>query len=63
MSSEHAARLRAAGVTTYARLAALSPDELHMITLTPGDAAIDPIQWQMQAQQLATATQQRGEHA
>lgn len=63
LSSEHAARLRAAGVTTYARLAALSPDELRMITLTPGDADIDPVQWQMQAQQLAIATQQRGEPA
>lgn len=61
LSSEHAARLRAAGVTTYSRLAALSPDELRMITLTPGDTAIDPVQWQARAQQLATL-QQGGAH-
>jgi hypothetical protein len=63
LSNEHAARLRAAGVTTYARLAALSPDELRRIALKPGDAAIDPVQWQTQAQQLAVAAQQGGEPA
>lgn len=61
LSREHAARLRAAGVTTYARLVALSPDELRMITLTPGEPAVDPAQWQTQARQLANK-QQAGAH-
>jgi hypothetical protein len=42
LSAEQAARLRTAGVTTYTRLAQLSPDELRMITLTPGGATADP---------------------
>jgi hypothetical protein len=54
LSAEQAARLRTAGVTTYTRLAQLSPDELRMITLTPGGATADPAQWQVQARQLAT---------
>jgi hypothetical protein len=61
LSREHAARLRAAGVTTYARLAALSPDDLRMITLTPDEPAVDPAQWQTQARQLAIK-QQAGAH-
>ncbi|HHY55926.1 MAG TPA: hypothetical protein GYA08_10865 [Chloroflexi bacterium] len=52
LGAEQAARLRMAGVTTYARLAELSPDELRMITLTPDNAAFDPGAWQAQARQL-----------
>lgn len=52
LNAEQADRLRTAGVTTYARLAELSPDELRLITLTPDGAAADPEQWQTQAQHL-----------
>ena len=52
LSDEQADRLRTAGVTTYARLAELSPDELRLITLTPDHVAADPGQWQAQAQHL-----------
>jgi len=52
LNAEQADRLRTAGVTTYARLAELSPDELRLITLTPDGVAADPGQWQAQAQHL-----------
>jgi hypothetical protein len=52
LNAEQADRLRTAGVTTYARLTELSPDELRLITLTPDGVAADPGKWQAQAQHL-----------
>ncbi len=53
LNAEHAARLHTAGVTSYARLAQLSPDELRQIAFTPGGAAVDPAGWRQAAAQLA----------
>ncbi len=55
LNADHATRLKTAGVTTYARLAQLSPDELRMITFTPGGAAVDPAGWRQAAAQLASS--------
>lgn len=53
LNADHAARLHTAGVTSYARLAQLSPDELRQIAFTPGGAAVDPVGWRQAAAQLA----------
>lgn len=53
LTLEQAQRLRVAGVTTFERLAALSPDELRLLTLTPGSGAVDVERWRAQAARLA----------
>jgi len=53
--ADHAARLRTAGVTTFAHLAQLSPDEVRLITLTPGAVAADYARWPVQAAQFAAS--------
>ena len=53
LTLEQAERLRVAGVTTFERLAALSPDELRLLTLTPGSASVDVERWRAQAARLA----------
>jgi len=55
LHADHAARLRTAGVTTFAHLAQLSPDEVRLITLTPGAAAADYARWPVQAAQFAAS--------
>jgi len=60
LTPAHAERLKAVGVTRYTQLAALTLDELRMLTFTP-DAAkpIDYEQWRQEAATLA-ASQERG---
>jgi predicted flap endonuclease-1-like 5' DNA nuclease len=53
LNADHAERLRTAGVTTYAKLAQLSTDELRLITLTPNSAATNYAAWRVAAAQLA----------
>jgi predicted flap endonuclease-1-like 5' DNA nuclease len=58
LTPEYAERLRVAGVTTFERLAALSPDELRLLTLTPGGAAVDVERWRTQAARLSVIRQE-----
>lgn len=53
LTHAHAERLRVAGVTTFARLAALSDDELRLITLSPDGSPVDVEPWRTQAAHLA----------
>jgi hypothetical protein len=59
LNADHAARLNTAGVTSYARLVQLSPDELRQIAFTPGGAAVDPAGWRQAAAQLAASEGRR----
>ncbi len=56
LTPAHAERLKVVGVTQYAQLAALTVDELRMLTFTP-DAAkpIDYEQWRQEAASLAAS--------
>ena len=61
LTPEHVTRLRVAGVTTFERLAALSPDELRLLTLMPGGAAVDVERWRAQAADFAVSSPERAQ--
>ncbi len=53
LTQAHADRLRIGGVVSFAQVAALSTDELRLMTFTPGAAPADYTRWRAEAAQLA----------
>lgn len=60
LTEAHAERLRVGGITSFTQVAALSTDELRLMTFTPGAAPADYARWQAEAADLAAAGQGTG---